>query len=147
MRRSIRHDENDGEIDRILSREDEILPSSGFSASVMDAVRREAAAAAAPPPIPFPWKRALPGLVVAGLTLILVLVESVVAIVQSARASTSLPTQIPMSLSSVLAPIFDLGSRLGMQQNVVSAALWAVLALLVSWLSMKLTMLFASDEV
>ena len=33
-----------GEIDRILSREDEILPSSGFAVSVMDAVRREAAA-------------------------------------------------------------------------------------------------------
>ena len=57
--------END-EIDRALAREDDILPSSGFAASVMDAVRREAAA---PPPIPFPWKRALPGLVVAGVGL------------------------------------------------------------------------------
>ena len=47
---------SDAQIDRILSRE-EILPSSGFVSSVMDAVRREAAA---PPPIPFPWKRALP---------------------------------------------------------------------------------------
>ncbi len=54
---------DEGEINRILSREDEILPSSGFTVSVMDAVRREAAA---PPPIPFPWKRALPGLVAAG---------------------------------------------------------------------------------
>ena len=35
------------EIDRIFSREEEILPSSGFSASVMDAVRREAASASA----------------------------------------------------------------------------------------------------
>jgi hypothetical protein len=47
-------------LDRILSSEDQIVPSSGFAASVMDAVRREAAT---PPPIPFPWKRALPGLV------------------------------------------------------------------------------------
>jgi len=47
-------------LDRILSAEDQIVPSSGFAASVMDAVRREAAT---PPPIPFPWKRALPGLV------------------------------------------------------------------------------------
>ena len=45
----------------------------------MDAVRREAAA---PPPIPFPWKRALPGLVVAGFALALVLVAVVVAIAQ-----------------------------------------------------------------
>ena len=66
-------------MDRILSREDEILPSSGFAVSVMEAVRREAAA---PPPIPFPWKRALPGLVVAGLALAVVLVAGVVAIVQ-----------------------------------------------------------------
>jgi hypothetical protein len=54
------------EFDRIMS-EDEILPSSGFAASVMEAVRREAAA---PPPIPFPWKRALPGAVFAAATLI-----------------------------------------------------------------------------
>ena len=48
------------ELDRALanlSNEDAILPSSGFAASVMDAVRREALA---PPPLPFPWKRALP---------------------------------------------------------------------------------------
>jgi FtsH-binding integral membrane protein len=48
------------ELDRILSAEDQIVPSYGFAASVMDAVRREAAT---PPPIPFPWKHALPGLV------------------------------------------------------------------------------------
>ena len=64
----------DHDLERILS-EEEILPSSGFTASVMDAVCREAAA---PPSIPFPWKRALPGLVAAGLTLALILVVSVV---------------------------------------------------------------------
>jgi hypothetical protein len=47
------------DIDLMLSRDDNIVPSSGFTASVMDAVSREATA---PPPIPFPWKRALPGL-------------------------------------------------------------------------------------
>ena len=49
---------DNGEIDRILSREDEILPSSGFVVSVMEAVRREAAA---PPPIPFPGNALYPG--------------------------------------------------------------------------------------
>ena len=39
---------------------EEILPSSGFLVSVMDAVQQEAAA---PAPIPFPWKWALPGLI------------------------------------------------------------------------------------
>jgi hypothetical protein len=57
------------EFDRIMS-EEEILPSSGFAASVMEVVRREAAA---PPPIPFPWKRALPGAVFAAATLIAIL--------------------------------------------------------------------------
>lgn len=53
------------EIDRILATEEELIPSSGFLASVMESVRE---GAAAPPPIPFPWKRAVPGiLLVAGV--------------------------------------------------------------------------------
>jgi hypothetical protein len=91
----------DDEMNRILSREEEILPSSGFAVSVMDAVRREAAA---PPPIPFPWKRALPGLVVGGFVLVMVFVTVVVAIVQGIRASMT--AQFSMSLPSVLTPIF-----------------------------------------
>ncbi len=47
------------DIDLMLSRDDNIVPSSGFTASVMAAVVRQAKI---PPPIPFPWKRALPGL-------------------------------------------------------------------------------------
>ena len=47
------------DIDRMLTHEDDIVPSSGFATSVMEAVTREATA---PPPIAFPWKRALPGL-------------------------------------------------------------------------------------
>jgi hypothetical protein len=43
----------------LLSESDALLPSSGFTDSVMAAVREEAMA---PPPIPFPWKRALPGM-------------------------------------------------------------------------------------
>jgi hypothetical protein len=55
-------DAPENEIDRILSTEDHILPTSGFLSAVMERVREEAAA---PPPIPFPWKRALPGFVLA----------------------------------------------------------------------------------
>ena len=50
----------DHELDRILSTQEDLVPSSGFVKNVMDAVRQEAAA---PPPIPFPWKRALTGLI------------------------------------------------------------------------------------
>jgi hypothetical protein len=42
----------------LLATADAIQPSSGFTTSVMNAVREQALA---PLPIPFPWKRTLPG--------------------------------------------------------------------------------------
>jgi hypothetical protein len=44
------------ELDRVLSGEADIVPSSGFVASVMETVTAEATA----PPLAFPWKRAWP---------------------------------------------------------------------------------------
>ena len=128
MRRSIRPDED--EIDRILSGEGEILPSSGFAVSVMDAVRREAAA---PPPIPFPWKRALPGLVIAGLALPVVLVA---AVVELGRAATT--AQLSGSLPSGMPPIFHGG--------IESAAIWTGMALVATLVSVKLSMRLASGR-
>jgi hypothetical protein len=49
-------------IGQILAGEEELIPSSGFLATMMERVREEAAC---PKPIPFPWLRALPGIVVA----------------------------------------------------------------------------------
>jgi hypothetical protein len=103
----------------------------------MDAVRREAAA---PPPIPFPWKRALPGLVVGGFVLALVFVTAVVAIAQLIRASTS--AHFSMSSPSVLTPVFGLG----LQRNLEIAASWTVLALLLAFVSVKLSMRLASHR-
>jgi hypothetical protein len=129
----------DDEMNRILSREEEILPSSGFAVSVMDAIRREAAA---PPPIPFPWKRALPGLVVGGFGLALALVTVIVAILLGIRASMS--AQFSVS-SSVLTSILEsLGG--GFQRNLEGAACWTVLALLVAFVSVKLSMHLASGR-
>ena len=54
------------DLDRILAEDEQIRPSSGFVASVMKAVRLEAVT---PPPIPFPWRRVLPGLAAAILLL------------------------------------------------------------------------------
>src|SRR5580658_9600195 len=51
-------------VDKILATEEELVPSSGFLAAVMERVHEEARM---PAPIPFPWKRALPGLVLAAL--------------------------------------------------------------------------------
>ncbi len=49
-------------LDRILAEEDEMVPTSGFVAAVMDRVEAEATE---PKPIPFPWKRAAPGIALA----------------------------------------------------------------------------------
>ncbi len=49
-------------IERILAAEEDIVPSSGFLASVMGSVEAEARM---PAPIPFPWKRAIPGILLA----------------------------------------------------------------------------------
>ena len=48
----------DDDLDHILSSEADIVPSSGFAGSVMDAIQAQTSI---PPPIPFPWKRAIPG--------------------------------------------------------------------------------------
>ena len=54
-------------LDRILLERDLLPPSSGFAASVLDAVQSQASS-----PIPFPWKRALPGFAALLLTLAIV---------------------------------------------------------------------------
>lgn len=118
---------NDPEIDRILSQQDEILPSSGFTAAVMEAVRREAAA---PPPIAFPWKRALPGVVAAALALALVMFVGVAAIVQVSRGAISLHVA---TVAPVLPPVTGQG-------GIGSVVGWTALALLATLVSVKLSM-------
>jgi len=132
MKRLTERDE--AEINSILSREDEILPSSGFATSVMDAVRREATA---PPPIPFPWKRALPGLVVGCFALVLVLVAGVRVIAQLDKATGP---QASMSSPSVAPLLFHGG-------GIESAATWTVLALLLALVSVKLSVRLTSGRV
>jgi hypothetical protein len=62
VNREAEHARIETEISHILAGEDELLPSSGFAASVMDRVRQEAAL---PAPLPFPWMRAIPILLLA----------------------------------------------------------------------------------
>jgi hypothetical protein len=131
-------DEED-EMNRILSRDDEILPSSGFAASVMDAVRREAAA---PPPIPFPWKRALPGVVVGGPVLAWILIAWIADMSRLMGASTmGAPTSPRLSLSSPSV------AQLLLHGNIGSAVGWILLGLVIAFLSTKLSMRFGSGEV
>jgi hypothetical protein len=99
----------------------------------MDAVRREAAA---PPPIPFPWKRALLGLVVGGLVLVFTLVAGIAAMVQLVTTST-----IPQVSASLPSP-----GQLGLHGDLASAASWAALALLLAFLSVKFSMRLAASR-
>lgn len=75
-------------LDAILADEGEIVPSSGFLARVMDKVEDEVAA---PPPIPFPWKRFLPGFVLAGGVLGWGTVETVRYAMHAAVGGLALP--------------------------------------------------------
>jgi hypothetical protein len=112
----------DDEMDRILSRDEQIAPSSGFVSSVMDAVRREAAT---PPPIPFPWERAAPGLAGWAVTLG-AMVLGAFGWIEDASG-----TQI----AAALAGLEEAGASIG--------AGWIILALLVSLVSVKLSMRLA----
>jgi hypothetical protein len=124
---------NNDELDRILSKQDSIQPSSGFTAYVMDAVREEAAA---PPPIPFPWKRALPVLVVAVLALATVLIAGIETAVQLARGPVS--PQVESSLSL----------RLATQSSGLAGTevVWILAALLAALVSVKLSLRLASGR-
>ena len=78
MKRTVDPNSNDALLDRLLDqhladRSEQLAPSSGFVASVMESIQAEAAA---PPPIAFPWRRVLPGALAAvcGLIVLVVLV-------------------------------------------------------------------------
>ncbi|MGD1108160.1 MAG: hypothetical protein ABR865_14035 [Terracidiphilus sp.] len=62
MKPNLKPETNYDAINPILAAEEELIPSSGFLAATMERVRDEAAI---PKPIPFPWLRALPGIVLA----------------------------------------------------------------------------------
>lgn len=62
MKSNMNPETDRGTIDAILADEEELIPSSGFLAATIERVREEAAM---PRPIPFPWLRALPGIVLA----------------------------------------------------------------------------------
>jgi len=114
---------SDDPIDRILDGEEEILPSSGFGASVMEAVRREAYA---PPPIPFPWKRAWPWLAAIAPTF----AAASFLVVRQAGFGSGLEPQAPVvtaALESVHRTI------------VATYADWVALALLITLASIALS--------
>ncbi len=105
---------DDEKIDRILANDDELIPSSGFVASVMARIQDEVAA---PAPIPFPWKRALPGVVLAGAGLGWGVVEvsrQAIAAAQTTHAVTvTIPDMVVRPLEGLLWAALALGLSLG----------------------------------
>lgn len=110
------------ELDHILSREKEIVPSAKFTASVMGAIRAEAAA---PPPIPFPWVRALPGLIAgAGALLWLVVQSPEQPAVPRATAFASLFQSWIDRLASILTSAESAGMGWVLLSLIVTLACW-----------------------
>jgi hypothetical protein len=107
-------------LDRVLATDEEIVPSSGLVDTVMEAVRREASR---PMPIPFPWKRALPGL--------LLVVFLILALVFFPGPEPSLT-----DLTATIVPLLRTMSRLGVN--------WLLGVLLLAWACVKLSMQLAS---
>jgi len=110
-------------IDAILAGEEDLVPSSGFLSSVMEQVQEEANV---PPPIPFPWRRAVPGIALAagvfgwgGYELVRFGI--------SARGSFALRADF-----AGIASELHLGSIVGRPMEQVG---WVALALALSWLS------------
>jgi hypothetical protein len=117
----------DNEVDRALTREVEIIPSSGFVRSVMAAVRSEAAA---PPPIPFPWKRALPGMLACMVA---------IAFRSPAGDSVSVIPHAVMHWVNGVAPLLDKAQMFGAE--------WMLLGLLVTFAGLKLTWRLAGGRI
>jgi hypothetical protein len=74
-------------LDRILVNEDRLLPSSGFTASVMSAIEDRSIQ---PQPIPFPWKIVAPGAIALLLSLAFV-IRLALSVTKSAASADFLP--------------------------------------------------------
>ncbi|MGH9562578.1 MAG: hypothetical protein ACRD3S_14085 [Terracidiphilus sp.] len=107
-------------VDRILMAEEKLVPSSGFVAAVMERVRDESAA---PAPIPFPWKRIAPGLVLAAGTIGW-------GAWQAARFAGPAMRDLAQSSPQIPAAVLP-----HLEQTA-----WVVLALAVSWAGWALSM-------
>jgi hypothetical protein len=105
-------------IDRILATEEELVPSFGFAASVMECIREEAIA---PPPFPFPWKRAIPGIALAAGVFGWGAIELTREAASIMRSAPSVPLHFSASLRLPIEGIGWTAVALG-----VSLASWAV---------------------
>ena len=106
------------DLERLLADEDEITPSSGFMASVMEAVEREAIA---PPPLQFPWLRALPGF--------LAMVAALAVATWHGIGSLSDPAEF-QALGEQVRQISVFATSIGLQWTLLAAAITVVSVML-----------------
>jgi hypothetical protein len=105
---------NPDDIDDILTHERSITPSPNFLASVMRAVRRQAASL---PPLKFPWFRALPG--------ILAMFVAIMRAVWDLVGFLSEPNVLA-GFKEQLQHFADLAAQFGVQWIVLAVAITAV---------------------
>ena len=101
------------DLDRILSSEDLLEASSGFTANVMEAVRRQASE---PPPLRFPWLRFATGLVACGVM---------------AMTGTVLMPRLETTFAAMITPLTPLGAVLP-ELGYAAAALLVSLGLAIA---------------
>ena len=106
------------DIERLLADEDEITPSAGFMASVMEAVEREATS---PPPLEFPWLRALPGF--------LAMTAALAAATWHGIGSLSDPAQLE-AFAAQVRQITVFAASIGLQWTLLAVAITLVSVML-----------------
>jgi len=107
-------------VGHILAADDELVASSGFAGTVMDRVREESAALQ---PIPFPWRKAIPGML---------LLASVLGWAAWEVLRYAIEEEVQITFS---APTFSPGAL-----HFAEEAGWIALALAVSYVAWFLSM-------
>ena len=97
---------------------EELTPSSGFAASVMESIRAQATE---PPPIAFPWRRVFPGVI----AILGGLVALIVFVIRTAKAA---PLVVPSPHSGLLAHLL----RIQAFTPGEATAAWILLAVCLS---------------
>ena len=116
-----------------------MVPSANFARNVMAKVRMEAAA---PPPMPFPWKRALPGLVLCVLSLVAMCVAAFLRSGPPRLRGTPGPSFLTAIWTGLLSDLAGL-----LRAANVGGLGWFLLALLLTYASVKLSLCLAGRRI